>query len=41
MRKLEAEGPPSENIRTIPFFKLPSKWQPPSEHPALAIEAPS
>jgi len=39
MRKLEAEGPPPENIRTIPFFKLPSK-QPPSEHPALAIEVP-
>jgi cytoplasmic tRNA 2-thiolation protein 1 len=40
MKKLEAEGPPPENLRTIPFFKQPSQ-QPPSGRPAVAIEASS
>ncbi|KAF8631989.1 hypothetical protein AX17_004934 [Amanita inopinata Kibby_2008] len=40
MKRLDVEGPPPENLRTIPFFKPPSQ-QHPNGHPAVAIEAPS
>ncbi|KAF5357686.1 hypothetical protein D9758_007488 [Tetrapyrgos nigripes] len=34
-KKMEAEGPAPDNLRTIPFFRLPSG------QPAVAIESPS
>ncbi len=33
-RRLDAEGPPPDNIRRIPYFK------PPSGKPAISVESP-
>ncbi|KAF8626474.1 hypothetical protein AX15_004857 [Amanita polypyramis BW_CC] len=40
MRRLEAEGSPPADLRTIPFFK-PLSQQPPDGGPAIVIEASS
>ncbi|KAM6495484.1 hypothetical protein JOM56_008190 [Amanita muscaria] len=39
MKKLEAQGPAPDNLRTIPFFRLASHQQ--NGHPAIEVEAPT